>query len=401
MHSTNKFYVPRNLDMDGMTDKHLYIIDRLYTAKFLDKRYSDTMNLGWSGDVSILPNYNYCNLDEIDKKKIKREYIPLSSKHLRTILGTRMAKDILDDLQSEKVIETDNQYFVGSKSKGFRLSSQFHHVNFKTVSITDKRFKRTLERIREKEYESLSPLHKKMFEMIQSDFTYDFESAYKFLTKDFLDYKHINTVAFQLYTLKENNFYFSTDNKTGRVFTNYTNMKKEFRSFLRDRENKKLVELDIRNSQPLFLASLYNQHSNTSNSFYSKLCQDGILYDYLEKKIGDSRENVKKQFLTILFAPSHWKNKIKSVFESDFPEVLRFSNSIKENGNNKLALELQSCESNLVLSTTGSQLIQENIPFISIHDSLMICKSQSEYVRNLMTNNFQRLYNVTPIINYK
>ncbi|VVB81364.1 Uncharacterised protein [uncultured archaeon] len=390
MHGNN-FYIPINLE-GNWSDKHLYIIDKLYTSKFIDKRFSAD-----STDTFHAHSFSYTKLNKFQKKALKISYVPLSSVFLRKLLG-RNSKTIITELIHSYVVQSDNQYIVGEKSKGYRLAPEYSSSSFKTVPIQDMKFKKLIESLRAKEYDSLSPLHKGMFTVMQNDFSFNSEGARKYYATHFSE----NTsISYQLNVLNEKEYYFSTDTKTGRVFTNYTNLKREFRSFIQSANGEPLVELDIRNSQPLLLASLFNEFSHTSSSEYSCLCEQGIIYDYLSEKTGATRDKVKKDFLTVLFAPSHWDTKVKRIFQSDFPEVFEYVSSIKRDGNNLLALALQKCEADLVINTIGAQLLFEGIPFLSVHDSLIVTESQSSYVKDLMTQRFSEQYNINPIINIK
>ncbi len=372
----DKFYVPINLE-GTWSDRQLYIIDTLYTTRFTDKRYSA--------------------LTHFQKQARKREFMPLSSLYLKSVLG-RNYKKIIESLIHSYVSRCDNSYTAGVKCKSYALTSQYRDKPFRTLPIQDLKFKQHLDALKDKKYQSLSPLHKDMFKVMQNDFTFDCESAEKYFESNF---SNENGIAFQLNALKEHEYYFSTDSNTGRVFTNYTNLKREFRKFIHHASGERLVELDIKNSQPLFLASLYNQFSHSSNSLYSNLCEQGIIYDYMQAKIGGSRDKVKTGFLTVLFSPKHWDSKVKRVFQSDFPELLDYANHVKENRSNELALALQKCEADIVLNTVGSQLLQENISFLSVHDSLIVTQSQSEYVKNLMARKISEQYNINPIITMK
>jgi hypothetical protein len=233
-------------------------------------------------------------------------------------LTSRFDSRILHSLIEFGVIESDNQYIVGQKSKGYRLTNTFHNSDFISCDITDKRFYDKLIRLQQEKYNNLSGLHQEMFSFVKSSFTYDLESAYKYLNTFDTSYESKISIRLNLEKIKDKDFYFSTDTKTGRVFNNYTNLKREFRQFIKDKNGSSLTEIDIRNSQPLFLSVLVNQYYNNNLSydvtFYKNLCETGKFYDYLSNELNLDREIIKKQILTILFSPEHWKNKVKELF---------------------------------------------------------------------------------------
>ena len=59
--------------------------------------------------------------------------------------------------------------------------------------------------------------------------------------------------------VRNGEWWMDSDPKTGRLFSNLTNLKRELRGHLRV-EGQGLVEIDIKNSQPTFLALLCRQH---------------------------------------------------------------------------------------------------------------------------------------------
>jgi hypothetical protein len=59
-------------------------------------------------------------------KSIKAEdFVPLNAQLLRTVLGKRYADEVRANLLAWGVIETDNQYIAGKKSKGFRITAAY------------------------------------------------------------------------------------------------------------------------------------------------------------------------------------------------------------------------------------------------------------------------------------
>jgi hypothetical protein len=76
--------------------------------------------------------------------------------------------------------------------------------------------------------------------------------------------------------------------KTGRIFSALTSLPTILRKFVTI-NSKPMVELDIRNSQPLIFASILKSKLDEYNldlqevEDYTKLCQEGKFYDYVSK----------------------------------------------------------------------------------------------------------------------
>ena len=124
----NNFLLPDNLFLTEILkskylsflnhlDKFYFLIDYLYEKRFLDKRY-DTLN----------------KREKYAKKKL---FIPVNYSLLRKFIPAASLKKIIEILLKEKIIETDNQYYVGKKSKGYRLTKNYAFTSFKKIEIND------------------------------------------------------------------------------------------------------------------------------------------------------------------------------------------------------------------------------------------------------------------------
>src|SRR5262249_39217503 len=100
----------------------------------------------------------------------------------------------------------------------------------------------------------------------------------------------------------------------GRVHTNLTNLNSGLRGFLSYRGTP-LVNLDIRNSQPLVFAILLRKHHGPAAALpadarrYVELVQDGRFYDHLMDEAGipaGRRSAFKRQFFGHVFFCRNW-----------------------------------------------------------------------------------------------
>jgi hypothetical protein len=180
--------------------------------------------------------------------------------------------------------------------------------------------------------------------------------------------------------------------KTGRLFSNITNLKRELRGHLRVK-GEPLVEMDIRNSQPTFLALLCLRHGIHADR-YRQVCEEGRLYEHLGGITGLSREETKTQLIKqAFFSKNGYSNATKRAFRGEFPEVAEFIRRIKEKDHARLAVELQRAEANFVIRTACERMMKERPEmFVStIHDCLMTLPGDADYARAVMTEEFARL----------
>jgi hypothetical protein len=386
--------IPTNLNLEDLLrtkypefyshlDKFYYLIHIIRMKWFSDNRYNKLKN--------------------ISKNARKKNFIPLHNEHLRNLFGTHYAKRILEILISEEILETNNQYIITKSSKGYRLSEKYLDSEVKSYTIKEKKI---VEKIIEKEkqdYNYLSEVNKQILEMIKTKFTFDLQNAFKLSTQQ----KHSNIVnnshryVFnQLTQLQNGNFYLTSSEKTGRIFHNYSNLKKDLRYFIQHISKEKLIEIDIANSQPFFLGCIVSQLDQTPDTKeFIEIVSKGKFYDYLRNSIDNnlSKENV----LTLLYCPSHWNVKHKDRFTELFPTVSKTIELLKGTDYKNIAIELQSREADMILTTIAPILLDKQIDFIPIHDSFMIRESEREIVLQIINDEFLKKYNMIPTLKIK
>jgi hypothetical protein len=193
----------------------------------------------------------------------------------------------------------------------------------------------------------------------------------------------------------------------GRVHTNLTNLKSGLRQFL-SFEGRPLVNLDVRNSQPLLFSLLLRDHyagrvMPPDVPRYIELCEQGRFYDVLMKQQGipaEQRSQFKDAFFGTIFysentpvRPAAWQ------FGQSFPGVYRAAWEMKERDYSELPKRLQRAESALMIGGVATRCTVE-LPetFIAtIHDSILTTEDAAEAVRSIMVEEFNRL-GLTPTI---
>ena len=140
-------------------------------------------------------------------------------------------------------------------------------------------------------------------------------------------------------------------------------------------------ELDIKNSQPLFLCKLIEDSQTAwvnkdEFQFFKQLVTTGNFYQYLMQITGQKDRNLVKELTyKVLFGHNRSNSKSDKIFETIFPTIHNFIKLYKkEFGNHKvLAHELQRQESNLIYNKIIKKimLIYPDIKIITVHDSLI------------------------------
>ena len=189
-----------------------------------------------------------------------------------------------------------------------------------------------------------------------------------------------------VYSILAGDLYLVRNKKLGRVYSNFTSLKKELREALINDEGEKLVEYDISNSQPFFLSILLIKHFREQGltlppdvQAYTELTEGGKLYEHFisdEEKFND-RKKVKDQFIMYgLFCKTEHaqKSKFFKIFKAEFPNVAEFILQSKAENYKEIAVQLQREESKFMIDYMGKRFKDRGWLFVTVHDSALIRK---------------------------
>ncbi len=234
-------------------------------------------------------------------------------------------------------------------------------------------------------------------------------------TKPFFTAEKVNPNFLSIEAIQKGNWFLHRPDKRSRVHTNLTNLKREYREFLRY-NGKPLVELDIRNSQPLIASILIKDHwvkqrrSIPEDAVqYQKDCEAGTFYDYfmhLNRVPTESRSDFKAQMFGDVFfsSVSNRKTELKAQFISKYPCVYEAICAIKgglgSKTYNRFAILLQQKETSIIFDNVNMGLLKDGIPAFNIFDSILCLQEHKETARERLLSAFAAL-NITPTINYK
>lgn len=189
----------------------------------------------------------------------------------------------------------------------------------------------------------------------------------------------------------------------GRMHTNYTIL----RSFIRKNclliDGKKTFEIDISNSQPLFLAKLINEHNTKwvnkqELDLFKQLTMSGNYYEYIKQILNlEDRKFAKEMTYKVLFGRNAANSKADKNFKKVFPTIHKFIQLYKkEKGDYKsLAYKLQKMESHLIFNNIIKNIIKQNpdIKIITIHDSLIVQNRYKQEVSVIFQNEINKQFN--------
>ncbi len=429
MNDKHFWEIPSSIDLEGFLEKYppkfkykidhfYYIID--YLSKGMDMEDLDN-------------NAGFINMNSKRLQKVNHNY-----------------RQYLDHLLEHRFIRTDKKYIVGEKSFGYLVCKySYHKALVKKVPITDLVLKKK-KSIEVKDFNQKQKETEKHYSYLTKWFNknlqIDVEKAMEKVDELYPEQTgHIRGVkkgspsdwakrykaTYSIEKIANQNFYYSVDKNVGRFHSNLTNIKSELRNYI-TYDGQKLVNIDIKNSQPIFSTLLFEKE------FYSKKSQNLNIYnitssfkllsnnkqsynniiimlveylvkvdkqaiqqylDYVNsgefyKKISDllypnkafAKKHIKELVFTVFFSNNKFmgqpRAKSKKDFKQKFPEIYNVFRIIKKNNHRALSHILQRIESELIINYVAKRISKDkpDLPIFTIHDSIATTVGNEDYV---------------------
>lgn len=399
--------------------------------------------------VYILHLINWLNSRKKDNLENPNGFTPVSRSILEKTI--KNYKDYIDYLKDNNIIEEENNYIVGKKSRGIRFTENYQKPVI-PIKITNWPLIKNIVYLR-KHYDFSATMKlsflKKNFEKLNVDISGAKEvldSQYLEDIKEKKEFPHLAYNSRLLPILKlylKDDILFFVDNTSGRLHTNLTQLKTKLRKFVRY-DGKVLYSIDLTNSQPFLLQSLLEaelfiknkmeekinsvspsedislikkliiRNSNkedvqlfrkivSSGEFYEKFSKILISAGELENEPNkDMRSFVKDITFSSIFSKntSTRYNKAIVLFKKTFPTVYKIISKIKKERHATLAIILQRLESELFLQKCCKIIYEErpDIPIFTLHDSIITTKENMEYVKSIIEKVLLEHLNAKPYL---
>lgn len=390
---------------------------------------------------------------KISNKKYSLQFLPTcfdSIKDLKTItykgekLKTSYLVDIVNGLILKYYFKKENKYVLNATILKDRYGYLYnYYINYlvetgilkminnyrkgkssRIYSLNEKIFTNKISRYKNEDKVLLKKYKKKIFDTVELtddeinlispeikqklisdlfDVKIEMERSIFFL--DILKDKDIDMYNRNLYSVDciNNGHIFYHFDSYGRMHTNYTIL----RAFIRKNclliDGERTSEIDISNSQPLFLTKLINDSkSNWINKeefdLFKELTMNGKYYEYIKHFLNiEERSDVKEMTYKVLFGRNASNSKADKLFKSIFPTIHRFIQLYKkENGDYKvLAYKLQKMESDLIFNKIIRKIMSTNpdIKVITVHDSIVIPKKYKDEVNAIFQTEILKEFN--------
>jgi hypothetical protein len=395
------------------------------------------------------------NKDDADKEK---QYTDIPKKYFNDIITKSSDINVAKNyLLENKIIDCDYQYSIGEKSFGYKINKNYvsklipitlenttltkriiknkntrnnlvngklntykNHflTNFKlnhkaSMDHLDQWFNEELTNIKTplNHYNNTNNINTVLCgendkKNLVSDEIRGFEEK---KSKTFLDpylklIEKYNKIFISINSINDDQLYFRKNKTNGRVDTNLTTLKKEYRKFIIT--EKPLINIDIINSQPYFLSLMLNTISDQSifgeKIIFHKWTSTGRFYENFEKiyfkTTGKTltRNEIKEMMFCILYSKKGSFLKEKNIFKIIFPNILKIIENKKNVKHNQFAIDLQKLESEMVIDIICQELDKENIKYYTIHDSWVVNKEDKNRTMEIIEFNFNKIFNSKP-----
>lgn len=190
----------------------------------------------------------------------------------------------------------------------------------------------------------------------------------------------------------------------GRMHSNFTILKSFIRKNCLLIDNEETCEIDIPNSQPLFLSKLIKDIETKwvkkeEFDLFSTLVKNGNFYQYLIDNLKlKSKSEAKELTYKVLFGKNHSNSKFDKSFAQLFPTIHYFIRLYKKEHNDYKVLShtLQKMESELVFKDVINTLmiINPDIKIVTVHDSIIVQKRFRDITQNVFNSKMEKNFEI-------
>jgi hypothetical protein len=305
------------------------------------------------------------------------------------------------------VLKLVSNYKVGKKSKSYEISEKIlsnkinRHKNLDKILL--KKYKKQLSNFEEFNLQN-SPIPEYIREKLTKDLfdcKVDYQTSAIYINSLNDDIDTINRNLYALDSIEDGHIFYHFDN-FGRMHTNFTILKSFVRKNNLYLDGKKTFEVDIPNSQPLFLAKLI-ENSNSVISFdelelFKILTKNGNFYQYImDNSEIKTKKEAKKLIYRVLFG-KNWKSKENIIFSSIFPSIYNFIKQYKVSSGDYriLSHQLQKMESELIYNKIIKTILYicPDAKIITVHDSIISTIDYKDIIETIFKQKLKEEFDI-------
>lgn len=213
----------------------------------------------------------------------------------------------------------------------------------------------------------------------------------------------------QINRINDGFLYFKRNKTNGRLDTNLTCLASCLRPFLVS--DSDLYSIDIKNSQPFFLYTILKDEEGIDSAELARYKELVVwsatpnsvgLYEYLMQEYDiyfrrtTTREKMKSLVFKVFYSQNAAYTHEKAFFSNLFPSINLWMTQVKEKDHTKLAIQLQSIESHIILDVIMPALLSQNILPYTIHDSFVCVEDEVQTIMDTAYSILEDFYGCKP-----
>ena len=316
----------------------------------------------------------------------------------------------IDYLVENKIIELLANHRAGRNARVYKINDSILKGEIKRYSNDDrtllKKYKNNVAQVEEAGIKGSliddTVKAKLVDDLFYIDIEFDKSIFYLDNLKD-RDNDIYNRNRYSVECINDKHIFYHFDNY-GRMHTNFTILKSFIRKNCLLINGEQTYEIDIKNSQPLFLTKIIEDSGTRwvkedEFELFKYLTMNGMYYqyimDYLET---NDKVAVKEMTYKVLFGKNASNSKADKIFIKLFPTIHNFIKLYKREYKDYkvLAYDLQKAESNLIFNKIIKEVMNTHpeIKMITIHDSIVIPESYKDLVNAIFYTKLYEEFNL-------
>lgn len=382
------------------------LIDKKYSNQFLPEKLSDISKSKFFNFHNTKLKTSY--LVDIVHNLLLKYYFKkensfnLSSVVLKEKYGYRY-NYYIDYLIKNEILKLVKNYQKGKNARIYKLSESIisskiaRFRNEDTVLL--KKYKNAVSLIEKQDIDSNS-INKDVKRKLVDDLFYvqiEYDKSIFFLDSTLQDIDIYNRNKYSVECINDKHIFYHFDNY-GRMHTNFTILKSFIRKNCLLIDGQETHEIDIKNSQPLFLNKLIETDGSLlvdtkEYNLFNYLTISGNFYQYImdNSEIKDKKK-IKEMIYKVLFG-KNFRSKSDDLFKNLFPTIYLFIKEYKKIHKNYkiLAHDLQNLESSLIFNKIVKEImyIYPEIRIVTVHDSIICQKKYKDIVEDIFNKHLE------------
>jgi hypothetical protein len=310
-------------------------------------------------------------------------------------------------LQNETIVMVQN-YKTGKRARVYKLNESIINGKISRYRNTDKillkKWKNAVLSI-ETEDTTTNQILPEIKQKLVDDLFHvqiDYQKSILFLDSTMQEFDIYNKNKYSIDAIKDQHIFYHFDSY-GRMHTNFTILKSFIRKNCLLIDGEETYELDIKNSQPLFLTKLMLEEGLvdidlSEFELFKYLTTHGKFYQYIMDN-SDIKEKSKIKELTykVLFGKNH-RSKDEMIFKRLFPTIHNFIKMYKKKSKDykTLSHQLQRAESNLVFNKIIKEImyLYPEVKLITVHDSIIFQQKYKSIIEEVFNNQLKKEFDI-------